>query len=66
MDALTRDDPPRFLTVTETAKALGVAAPTVRRWARDGFLRAVQPAGEQGVLRIPATELQRLAGEESR
>jgi excisionase family DNA binding protein len=61
MGALTRTDSPRFLSVTEAATRFGVAGPTIRRWVRDGHLRAAQPGGEQGVLRIPETELQRLA-----
>jgi excisionase family DNA binding protein len=63
MDATTSNDSPRFVSVSEAAKSLGVAGPTIRRWVRDGHLRAVQPGGDQGVLRIPTSELDRLAGE---
>jgi excisionase family DNA binding protein len=61
------DDSPHFLTVSETALRLNVSGPTVRRWVKSGQLRAVQPGGEQGVLRIPEGELARLAeGQEAR
>jgi excisionase family DNA binding protein len=67
MSALTRNDSPRFLSVSEAAVRLNVSGPTVRRWVKDGHLRAVQPGGEQGVLRIPEGELKRLAeGPEAR
>jgi excisionase family DNA binding protein len=56
-------DPHRWLSVSETAVRLGVSGPTVRRWVTDGHLQAAQPAGEHGVLRIPAHELDRLARE---
>jgi excisionase family DNA binding protein len=63
MAALTRTDRPRFLSVSEAAVRLGVAGPTIRRWIKDGHLAAVQPGGQQGVLRIPESELRRLAGD---
>ena len=66
MDATIRTDSPpveRWLSVSETAVRLGVAAPTVRRWIHSGRIRGVQPGGEQGVFRVPVTELDRLAGE---
>ena len=55
------DAAPKFLSVSEVALSLGVSINTVRRWVRDGHLQAAQPGGEQGVLRIPAAELERLA-----
>jgi excisionase family DNA binding protein len=61
MNTLTRNDSPRFLTIGEAAVQLGVSGPTVRRWIKSGHLTAVQPGGEQGVLRVPVTELHRLA-----
>jgi excisionase family DNA binding protein len=61
MSAPTRD--PVFLSVAEVALRFGVGASTVRRWIRDGHLAAVPPAGEDGVLRIPADELDRLVAE---
>jgi excisionase family DNA binding protein len=54
---------PRFLSVSETAVALGVSGPTIRRWVRDGHLLGVQVGGTDGVLRIPETELERLVVE---
>jgi excisionase family DNA binding protein len=60
MDTVVRNDSPRFLSVSETAIRLGVNGATIRRWVRDGHLRAAQPGGQQGVLRIPEGELERL------
>jgi excisionase family DNA binding protein len=40
------------LSISETALRLGVGANTIRRWVKTGSLRAVQPGGEQGVLRF--------------
>jgi excisionase family DNA binding protein len=42
------------------APQLQVGSATVRRWVKSGRLHAVQPAGERGLVRIPATELERL------
>jgi len=56
----TREEPHRFPSVSEAALQLQVGSATVRRWVKTGRLHAVQPAGEQGLIRIPATELKRL------
>jgi excisionase family DNA binding protein len=56
----TREEPHRFLSVSEAALQLQVGSATVRRWVKSGRLHAVQPAGERGLVRIPATELERL------
>jgi excisionase family DNA binding protein len=61
MAAFTDTDVPRFVSVAEAAISLGVTTNTIRRWVKDGHLRAAQPGGELGVLRIPAAELARLA-----
>jgi excisionase family DNA binding protein len=61
MSSHMRTEPPTFLSVAEAALQLGVNRATVRRWIRDGHLAAVQPAGPEGVLRVPADELARLA-----
>ena len=63
---LIRDETPSWISVSEAAIRLGVGAATVRRWCKSGAIRAVQPGGEQGVLRIPAEELSRLAKEARR
>jgi excisionase family DNA binding protein len=60
MDTATRNDSPRFSSVSEIAIRLGVNGATIRRWVRDGRIHGVQPGGQQGVLRIPEAELQRL------
>ena len=61
MGTPTRNDPLRFLSVTEAADRFGVAGPTIRRWVRDGHLRAARPGGDGGRLLIPEAELKRLA-----
>jgi excisionase family DNA binding protein len=53
----------RWLSVSETAVRLGVSSPTVRRWIKGGHLVAAQPGGERGLLRVPESELARLARE---
>jgi excisionase family DNA binding protein len=58
-----RTDAPLFLSVSEAALLLGVNAATVRRWIHEQRLGAVQVGGEQGVIRIPTTELERLVAE---
>jgi excisionase family DNA binding protein len=63
MSTPTRDTPARWLSVSETAVRLGVSGPTVRRWVKAGSINAAQPS-PQGVIRIPETELDRLAGRE--
>ncbi len=55
-----RNETPSFLSVSEAAIRLGVNAATVRKWIRDGHLKAARPGGELGSLRIPAGELERL------
>jgi excisionase family DNA binding protein len=61
MPAITSDDPRTFLSVGEAAIRLGVSGPTVRRWVKGGHLAAAQPAGREGLILIPAAELERLA-----
>lgn len=51
----------RFVGTSEAAVRLGVCAPTVRRWVREGRIIGVQPGGREGVVRIPMSELERLA-----
>lgn len=57
------DTEPRFLSVAQAAVALGVSGPTIRRWVAEQRLGAVQVGGRDGILRIPASELERLAAE---
>jgi excisionase family DNA binding protein len=47
-----------FLTVQEVAEVLRVDASAVRRWIRNGELKAVQFGGGRTV-RVPAEELRR-------
>lgn len=51
-----------MLTVKEMAQDLKVTERTVRRWIKDGKLRALKI---QGVLRIEALEYQRFLREET-
>ena len=56
----TREEPHRFLSVSGAAAQLKVGDATVRRWIKAGNLRALQVGGPQGVIRVPAGELERL------
>ena len=49
---------PLLLTVREVADALRVEDSTVYRWARAGVVDSVR---FEGVVRIPASELERIA-----
>lgn len=51
---------PAFLTIDEVATLLGVSTRTVRRRLKGGTLRRAPLGGR--VVRIPASELNRLAG----
>lgn len=53
-------DERRLLTSIETAKVLGVSRWTVRRWAEDGYLRAIR-LGPHGHYRIPVSEVARVS-----
>jgi excisionase family DNA binding protein len=67
MDTVIRNESTQFVSVAEAAIRFGVDAQTIRRWAKAGHIRAVQPGGEHGVIRIPTAELNRLAeGQEAR
>ena len=66
MAAVTRNDSTLFVSVSEAAIRFGVDVQTVRRWVKGGYLRAAQPGGEGGVIRIPAAELERLAEGQAR
>lgn len=45
------------LSIRQAAERLGVAYRTVYRWIRTGKLEAVQPNGEHGSWRVPASAL---------
>ena len=53
--------PRETYSVSEAAKALGISVDTVRRWDRQGRLRAERDAGNRRM--IPASEIDRLRGE---
>lgn len=46
--------------IGETARQLGVSIDTIRRWHRDGKIRAVRTVGQQR--RFPQSEIDRLLG----
>ena len=48
-------------SVTEAAKALGVSVDTVRRWERQGRIRAERDRSNRR--RVPASEIDRLRGD---
>jgi excisionase family DNA binding protein len=50
----------RFLTVDEMAAYLGVCPKTIRRRLRDGSIRKAALGGR--LIRIPASELDRITG----
>jgi excisionase family DNA binding protein len=52
--------PTQYMSVSEAAIHLQVSAATVRRWVTAGVLTATQPAGPNGLIRIPTAELDRL------
>ena len=58
---------PALVTPAEAAGALGLSVSSVYRAVRSGELRAVRlSARKRGAIRIPASEVRRLAGEPSR
>jgi molybdopterin-binding protein len=50
-----------YYSVSEAAKALGVSIDTVRRWERQGRLKAERDAANRRL--IPAAEIERLRGD---
>ena len=53
--------PREYYSVSEAAKTLGVSVDTVRRWDRQGRLKAERDSANRRV--IPASEIERLRGE---
>ena len=53
--------PREYYSVSEAAKTLGISVDTVRRWDRQGRLRADRDSANRRV--IPASEIERLRGE---
>lgn len=49
-----------LLTVKDVAARFGVTIATVRRWIKDGRLRARMPGGQKAGYRIPESEVERL------
>lgn len=52
----------QYVGTADVAREFGVSVKTVVLWITSGKLRAIQPAGENGRYRIPASELDRLRG----
>lgn len=61
MDTVTLAELPLLLKPSEAAKALRRATRTIRRWDREGKLRAVRIAGGQPM--YPRAEIERLINE---
>ncbi len=55
--------PAQYGDTRHVAETFGVSVKTVVMWIGAGKLRAIQPSGENGKYRIPATEIARLKGE---
>jgi molybdopterin-binding protein len=53
--------PREFYSVSEAAKTLGISVDTVRRWDRQGRIRAERDKNNRRV--VPASEIERLRGE---
>lgn len=53
----------RLLKVPEVAERLGLNAETVRRWIRDGKIRALSTGSDAGGYRVRASELERVIAE---
>ena len=59
---MTPTNLPRFLTVPEVAKILGVKPPTVRRMIERNELRAITWGNKRMTTRIPIDSLNELLG----
>lgn len=59
---MTSPNLPRFLTVPEVAKILGVKPPTVRRMIERNELRAITWGNKRMTTRIPIDSLNELLG----
>lgn len=65
--AAPREPGPTLVTPAEAAGELGVSVSSVYRAVRSGELRSVRLAArKRGAIRIPASEVRRLAGEPTR
>ena len=53
--------PREYYSVSEAAKALGISVDTVRRWDRQGRIRAERDNANRRV--VPASEIERLRGD---
>jgi molybdopterin-binding protein len=53
--------PREFYSVSEAAKTLGISVDTLRRWDRQGRIRAERDKNNRRV--VPASEIERLRGE---
>jgi molybdopterin-binding protein len=56
--------PRESYSVSEAAKALGISVDTLRRWDRQGRIKAERDAGNRRV--VPASEIERLRGDPGR
>jgi excisionase family DNA binding protein len=58
-------DSSAWLSPKQAAPALQVSVGTLYRWIKDGIIRARQPRGPRGRLRISACEIKRLQEREA-
>jgi molybdopterin-binding protein len=56
----TRTSTQRLVRASDAARALGISLDTLRRWDRDGRIRAVRDPSNRRM--IPVSEIERLAG----
>jgi excisionase family DNA binding protein len=57
LDANGTNATPMYYTIEEAADILRASITTIRRYIREGQLKAVQPAGKCGLILIPAEAL---------
>jgi molybdopterin-binding protein len=53
--------PKEYYSVSEAAKTLGISVDTLRRWDRQGRIKAERDRGNRRV--VPASEIERLRGD---
>ncbi len=53
-------EPAQYVGTADVAQTFGVSVKTVVMWINQGKIKAIQPSGENGKYRIPASEVTRL------
>ena len=62
LDGMPAPDDDQLLTVDQVARRLQLHPETIRRWIRDGRLRAIKLGTDRSGYRIRASELARVTG----